>query len=77
MIDPEKIKRMVRMIAETREEEIGCEDCYREMDRFVDQVLDGKQPEEAMPLVEHHLNMCSDCRQEFEALLEALEAGKG
>lgn len=77
MINSEKLKKLVRMIAETRDEEIGCEECYHELDKFVDQLLDGKHPEEAMPLVEHHLNMCGDCRQEFKALLEALEASTG
>ena len=32
----------------------------------------------AMPLVEDHLDKCGDCREEFEALLEALrEEGHG
>ncbi len=73
MIDTEKLKMMVRMIAETREEEIGCVDCYAQLDLFVDQLLEGKHPEEAMPLVEHHLNMCNDCQEEFKALLDALQ----
>ena len=62
------------MIAETREEEIGCVECFAQMDKFVDQLLEGKHPEEAMPLVEHHLNMCKDCQEEFQALLDALKA---
>ena len=73
-IKPEKLKQIVRMIARTREEEIGCEKCYAEMDRFVDMLIAGKKPEEAMPLVQHHLEMCGDCHEEFEALFEALRA---
>ena len=75
MLDSEKLKMMVRMIARTRDEEIGCEDCFAQLDRFVDQLLDGKHPEEAMPLVEHHLNICNDCKEEFQALLDALQTG--
>ena len=73
MLDSDQLKKMVRMIQETRDEEIGCEDCYTQVDAFVDQLLDGKHPEEAMPLVQHHLTICSDCMEEFQALLLALK----
>ena len=74
MLDSEQLKMMARMIARTREDEIGCSECFAQLDIFVDQLLEGKHPEEAMPLVEHHLNMCKDCHQEFKALLDAIQA---
>lgn len=74
MLDSEKLKMMARMIARTRDEEIGCEDCFAQIDQFVDQLLEGKHPEEAMPLVEQHLHICNDCKEEFQALLDALQA---
>lgn len=74
MLDSDQLKKMVRMIQETRDEEIGCEDCFTQVDQFVDQLLEGKHPQEAMPLVQQHLNICSDCREEFQALLLALKA---
>lgn len=64
---------MVKGILSTREDEIGCDKCFEELDRFVDLHLDGKRPEELMPLVEDHLNRCRDCKEEFEALLLALQ----
>jgi predicted anti-sigma-YlaC factor YlaD len=36
-------------------------------------VLAGKPAEEAMPLVQDHLHRCGPCREEFEALLDALK----
>lgn len=74
MIPIDKLKQMVRMIIETHDDEIGCMECYAELDRFVDLVLNGKQAEEALPLVQQHLNVCGDCKEEFQALLEALQA---
>jgi predicted anti-sigma-YlaC factor YlaD len=56
----------------TRPDEIGCEEWFRQMDRFVELKLAGKNPAEAMPLVQDHLERCNDCRAEFEALLAAL-----
>ena len=73
MLNLEKLKDLVRKIAETREDEIGCEECYAELDRFVDYLLEGKNAEEVMPMVHHHLDMCRDCHEEFEALLSALD----
>jgi hypothetical protein len=74
MIESSRIKRAVRSILTTRPDEIGCEECLARMDRFVEMKLDGKDPAEAMPLVQDHLHRCRDCHQEFEALLRAIQA---
>jgi hypothetical protein len=73
-LDLEAVKRMARGIASTRPDEIGCAECFEQMDRFVDMTLAGTNAAEAMPLVQDHLNRCRDCREEFEALLAALRA---
>ena len=69
-----ELKAMIRGILSTREDEIACGDCYRQLDRFAELVLDGKDAAAAAPLVQDHLNRCRDCREEFEALLSALKA---
>ena len=74
MLNPEKLKKIVRMIAETRDEELNCDGCFAEMNRFVDLLIEGKRPEEAMPLMQHHLDMCGECHEEFEALFAAIES---
>ncbi len=66
------VKDMVQMVAATRPDEIGCDECFEQLDRFAETVLAGKNAAEAMPLVQDHLNRCGDCREEFEALLTAL-----
>ncbi len=68
------LKKMVRAIATTTPDEIGCDECFNEIDRFVELELQGKNAAEAMPLVQAHLNRCMNCREEFEALLDALKA---
>ena len=67
-------KAVVREIAETRDREIGCDECFEELDRFVTIQLSGLDTAEAMPLVQDHLQMCGECHEEFEALLTALRA---
>ncbi|MBN1811045.1 MAG: hypothetical protein JXA14_04335 [Anaerolineae bacterium] len=71
-LEPETLKRMVRNVLTTRPDEVGCDECFEQLDRFVEMTLAGKNAAEAMPLVQDHLARCRDCREEFEALLEAL-----
>jgi hypothetical protein len=74
VLDAEQVKQMARGIMTTRPDEIGCDDCLRELDRFVDMTLAGRDAAAAMPLVEDHLARCGDCREEFKALLAAVQA---
>jgi hypothetical protein len=71
-LEPAALKRMVRNILTARPDEIGCDECFEQLDRFVEMELVGKNAAEAMPLVQDHLERCTDCREEFEALLAAL-----
>jgi hypothetical protein len=71
-LESQKLKQLVRGIATARPDEIGCGDCFEQLDCFVEMTLAGKNPTEAMPLVQDHLDRCGDCREEFEALLAAL-----
>ena len=67
------LKRMVHSILTTRPDEIGCGECFEQLDRFVEMTLAGKNAAEAMPLVQDHLDRCHDCREEFETLLTVLK----
>lgn len=71
-IDAATLKKTISMAFKTLPEEIGCDDCWEQLDRFVDLKLAGKSPAEAMPLIQQHLDRCKNCREEFELLLEAV-----
>jgi hypothetical protein len=73
-LSSEVLKKMVNSIAMTRPDEIGCDECFEQLDQFAEQMLVGKPAAEAMPLVQDHLNRCKDCSEEFEALLEAVKS---
>lgn len=70
----EVLKNLIQAALQSRSDEIGCDECFDKLHEFAEMKLAGKSPEEAMPLVEDHLNRCSDCREEFEALLDALKS---
>ncbi len=73
-LDLNTLKRMVRGIATSSPDEIGCGECFEELDRFVELELAGMNAAQALPLVKDHLDRCGNCREEFEALKAALIA---
>ena len=73
-LDSELLKDIVRGIVTTHDDEIFCTQCFEQLDRFAEMILVGKDAAEAMPLVQDHLARCTDCREEFEALLATLQA---
>ncbi len=66
--------KLVRVLAETRETEIGCDECFERLDSFAEAELSGVGAGTAMPLVGDHLRKCEDCRSKFEALLIAVHS---
>lgn len=68
------VVKLVRVVAETREVEIGCDECFEWLDSFAETELSGLDASAAMPLVRDHLDKCADCRSNFEALLTALRS---
>ena len=64
--------KLVRVVTETHETEIGCDECFERLDSFAETEISGAEASVAMPLVGDHLDKCADCRNEFEALLGTL-----
>ena len=75
MLNRSDLKKVVRAVAETRETEIGCDECFEQMDRFAEIEFSGSDAATAMPLVHDHLRKCEDCHEQYEALLIAIGAG--
>jgi hypothetical protein len=68
------VVKLVRLVAETRKTEIGCDECFEQLDSFAELGLSGVEASTAMPLVGDHLDKCEECRGTFEALLIALRS---
>ena len=71
-IPVDKFKTMVRGVARTQETEYSCDDVYQLLDEFTEAVAQGKDVAKLMPLVQQHIEMCPDCREEFDALLRVV-----
>ncbi len=65
--------QLLQTLAMTKEEELSCGDIYSLLDQFVEIKTRGDDVEELMPMVKHHLDMCKECFEEYEALMTALE----
>jgi len=71
---PADIQKLMEMVENTQEVEFSCEDVYKILDQYTELVYRGEDSTQIMPLVEHHIEICPDCREEFESLLRILEA---
>jgi hypothetical protein len=71
VLDAVALRQIVQVVAATRTDEISCEACFQQMDLYVEITLQGSDPALLMPLVQHHLSFCRDCREEFDTLLVA------
>ncbi len=65
---------MIRGILTADGEALGCEECFELLDRYADLIESGQDIAEVYPEVKKHLDDCECCKEEFEALLSALEA---
>jgi len=71
---PAAIAKLARDIERTQDVEYSCDDAHRLLDQFAEAVLRGEDVARLMPLVQQHLDLCPDCREEFEALMRILRA---
>jgi len=73
-ISPDQAEKMLRMIQNTREVELSCDEVHELLDQYSEMALRGEDVASVLPLVHYHLNMCPDCREEYEALSRILHA---
>jgi anti-sigma factor RsiW len=54
--------------------EVSCEQCFDELDRYVEVELAGADAEAAVPGLRAHLDGCPACREDHASLRALLEA---
>jgi hypothetical protein len=53
--------------------ELGCDECFDELDRYVELELSGANADAAIPGMREHLEGCPACREEHESLRGLVE----
>lgn len=69
----DQIRELVRALSLTRDQEINCSECLDLVAEYAERELAGRPIPGALEAVRHHLTRCGECRDEFEALLIALQ----
>jgi hypothetical protein len=76
LLTDEVILKFLQVLENARAEEMSCSELFTQLDEFVEREVNSKDAEKIMPLVQEHLDLCSECSDEYEALLAVLENTK-
>lgn len=71
-LTPEEIRKMLDVVRATQAVEIDCDVCLTHVGEFAELHLVGKPVPDGLKAVEQHLAICSECREEFQALCRAM-----
>jgi len=54
--------------------EVGCDECFELLDRFVELEVSGADADAALPGLRGHLQGCPACREEHESLVALVQS---
>jgi hypothetical protein len=73
MDTPELSYELVRLLG-PGEPEVGCDECFDQIDRYVELGLAGEDADRIVPGLRAHLRGCPACREEYDSLRALLGA---
>ena len=73
-LSKQKIDSLLKMLSLTRDVEQDCDGCLNKLAEFAETSLTGKSIPDGLKSIEDHLQICDECREEFEALKVALSS---
>jgi hypothetical protein len=62
------LKRWIRRVWKTQDEEISCSECLDLVPQYVDLELASEEAEQLMPQLNLHLDQCTVCWEEYRIL---------
>ena len=68
----DQIKLLLRQLSVTRNHELNCNECLSKLPEFAEREISGRTVTPLPQAVQHHLTLCAECSEEYEALLLAL-----
>ena len=72
-IPDEAVQRFLRILEEVRVDEMPCSQVYARLDEYVEKEMHGEDARQLMPLLKEHLDLCPDCCEEYETLLNVVD----
>jgi len=68
----ETVLGIMHVLDTVPEDGITCEELFVRLDEYVEREVDQKDAAQIMPILREHLDVCPECCEEYEALLEVL-----
>jgi hypothetical protein len=62
-------QRLIAALLGPSEPELTCDECFEELDRYVDLTLAGRERDRVVPGMRAHLDGCPACRADYESLV--------
>lgn len=72
-LSPEAVEGILRVLESVRLRDMSCSQVFALLDQYVERELKDHEAAKVMPLLREHFDLCRDCAEEYEALLEAVE----
>jgi hypothetical protein len=69
MTAPDSRDSLLGRLTGPRGPEVGCDECFEQLDRYVELELAGADADAAVPGLRAHLVGCPACREEHDSLL--------
>lgn len=73
-LNQQQLVNLIDLTVTAQPDSLGCDGCYELFDQFAQIELDGKSLPTALEIVRTHLTQCKCCRDEYAALMTALQA---
>jgi hypothetical protein len=73
MNEPKPANRLLGRLLGPQGPELSCDQCFEELDRYVELELGGKDADAAIPGMRAHLQGCSACAEDHESLRAFLQ----
>jgi len=68
----EAVLGFLRVLEDVRKEELSCAEIYAKLDEYVECEIDSKDAAHIMPFIREHLDICHECCEEYEVLLDVI-----
>jgi hypothetical protein len=72
--DPSRTADLLARLLGPADPELTCEECFEELDRYVELELAGRDADATVPGMRPHLQGCPACREDHDSLAALLAA---
>ncbi|MCA9296563.1 MAG: hypothetical protein KC983_08595 [Phycisphaerales bacterium] len=70
-LTPDELNVLLRLVHITETSEINCDEFLARVSTYLERLVQGNRSPAGFEQVLHHLKICPECREEFEAMLRA------